>query len=156
MLKWPVFLKDTDGYVYMYESEKELKYSVEYSDIVNKEYTGWDVNGREVSLEWVDSEPDIGEVVIKETGIVRYNHLKIAITEFAAKHGKLNDSEIEEKVNIVDLYNAVDKKIFSPSKKDIAWIVVFLLASIILIYFIMFADKKTIDYLLGLMDAFIY
>lgn len=50
IIKYPLFMKDREGWMYLLFSEKDINDYLEPVDIEDKEYDGWDIEGRPVEL----------------------------------------------------------------------------------------------------------
>ncbi|UCE65017.1 MAG: hypothetical protein JSU85_09025 [Candidatus Zixiibacteriota bacterium] len=49
-IKYPLFMKDRDGCMFLLSSEDDINYHLEHIDVEDKEYDGWNIEGRSVEL----------------------------------------------------------------------------------------------------------
>ena len=53
-IHWPIFVKDTDGYMFSSKDADDFAGTVERYDVEDNEYSGWDSDGQPLSIYWHD------------------------------------------------------------------------------------------------------
>lgn len=107
-IKFPIFLKDRDGYVYVVKSYDDIKKEVELIDVEEGEYIVWDSNGRLLEFYILNGEIKV-RILDNEA---KEEDLKKAILNYAEKFKveKKNLDDFLEKEPFV-LFMEVEKLI---------------------------------------------
>ena len=59
---WPIFFRDADGWMRIFDSELSVRRQLEYNDVHEEAYRCWDVRGRLITLEANGNRVGIGHV----------------------------------------------------------------------------------------------
>jgi len=79
MVQYPIFLQDTDDYMYKVSKEDELQSKLENNDIIDNEYVCWDSIGRHL-----DIYQESGAIKVKFADTqINFGELKQAISNYA-------------------------------------------------------------------------
>jgi hypothetical protein len=106
-VKYPIFVRDREGWMFLLSSEDNINYHLEHIDVEYNEYDGWDIGGRPVGL-FIEDKRIKAKYVSEESNIeaVRkaiLNYAKIA-TKVPFAHEKADNE-------IINLFNKVEEHI---------------------------------------------
>lgn len=110
IIKYPIFGQDRDKWMYMIDSGERLNSDLETIDIENKEYVGWDSDGKPIEF-YLDED----EIKIRcKSSEPKLEELKSAILDYAkiAKPKKVFVYSREYK-NISDFFRTIENHINS-------------------------------------------
>ena len=106
-LAFPLFLQDRDEWITMIEKEEELNGKLEWLDVEDHEYTGWDLHGHPVELYLQDK-------LIKARILSNHSEagaLKEALLHYASLVcQKIPSSQWAHVENVVDLFRAIETR----------------------------------------------
>lgn len=104
--RFPIFLKDKDGWMYLIDSAANLG-RLECVDVEEKEYTGWDVDGRHIGLGMNGDE--ITSTLIAD-GVQCLDELAKSIIDFANKMGPKGDPfHVKNVKDVLELFATAEK-----------------------------------------------
>jgi hypothetical protein len=105
-IKYPIFGKADDRSIFMIDTESKLNYHMENIDVENKEYIGWDSDGRPVEF-YLDNNKIRARYLSNES---KLGELKQSIFDYARSY----KSEVPfdySGTDVVDLFKAAEEHI---------------------------------------------
>ena len=113
-VKYPILEQDRDKWMFIIETESKLGYHLEAIDIENKEYMGWDIEGRPIEF-YLDKNEIKVRYLSNET---KWEDLKEAILNYAKfAKPKIPFIDSGQYNNLGDLFRAVENHITFKQKK---------------------------------------
>ena len=113
-IKYPIFLQDKDKYMYVINAHSDLNGELEQIDIDNKEYSGWDIEGK--PLDFYMEKKEIKVKIIFDN--LKIEKLRKNILNYAKIARPKTSFICSENNNIIDLFTAVEKHIKEGSVKQ--------------------------------------
>lgn len=106
-IRYPVFVRDQDQYMGMYQSLEELSGDLENVDVQDNEYVAWDINGLPLEL-CLDGDVIKAKVL---SSVSQKEELKRAILVYASLGRKERDSGLatSDSNDIVALFIAAEE-----------------------------------------------
>lgn len=124
-VKFPIFGQDKDKSMFIINTESELSYHLENIDIENKEYVGWDSDGKPVEFYLDNDEIKVrcfsNESKLEELKQAILDYAQLYIPKVKFNYSGLNVVElfktVEEHINQGRLFYRITKKLKSLWKK---------------------------------------
>ena len=105
---YPIFLKDRDHWMFVLKNQKEVEENLEKIDIEDKEYIGWDAEGK--LLDFFVKEDEIKVGILSEKS--HSEEVKKAILGYAhSALPKVPFLPSKAEVDLLELFNKVEKHI---------------------------------------------
>ena len=106
-IRYPLFMKDRDGWMFLLSSEDDINYHLEHIDVEGNEYDGWDNEGRPVEL-FIEDKKIKAKYVSEGCDLEVVREAILYYVKIATKAPFDNDMADKD---IVNLFNKVEDHI---------------------------------------------